>query len=228
MGGPSVVAYPPPMLTRLDDGLYTMTAPLRFFGIEVGTRMTVLQLDGGLLLHSPLDVPAEALGELGEARWVLAPNKLHHLFVGPWLERGAEGWAAPGLAKKRSDLSFAGEVTEDTQPFGDEVQLIPTRSFPFANEVALLHRPSRTLVLTDLVFNIPSTAPWLTRTAMWCACGHPGCRSTILERTLMNRAIAGDEIAGLLELDFDRLVMSHGEVVETDGKAALENAYRWL
>lgn len=216
------------MLTRLDDGLHTMTAPLRFFGIDVGARMTVLELDGGLLLHSPLDVPPESLGELGEVRWVLAPNKLHHLFVGPWLERGAEGWAASGLARKRSDLAFAGEITADTQPFGDEVQLIPTRCFALANEVVLLHRPSRTLIVTDLVFNFPTTAPWLTRTAMWCACGYPGCRSSILEMTLMNRAIAREEIASLLTLDFDRLVMSHGEVIESDGKAALESAFRWL
>ena len=42
----------------LADGVHVMERPLRFFGVEMGTRMTVLQTERGLLVHSPIDACA--------------------------------------------------------------------------------------------------------------------------------------------------------------------------
>lgn len=216
------------MLTEIAAGVHVLEAEQRFFGMELGARMTVLEGDGGLLVHAPLGVPLEALGRLGPPRWVLAPNTFHHLYVGPWLAAGCEGWAAPGLAEKRPDLLFHGVVAPGLRPFGPDIELFPLRCFPLTNEVVVYHRPSRTLVVTDLVFNLAPTAPWLTRAAMRCAGGYPGCRTTVLERGLMRREAARREIGDLLSLDFDRLIMAHGQVVETGGRAALARAFSWL
>lgn len=215
-------------MRTLAPGLHVIEVPQRFVGLEVGARATVIELDGGLLVHSPVAVDPGSLAHLGVVRWVLAPNLLHHLHVGPWIEAGAEAWAAPGLRAKRPDLSFTGVVGEDAEPFGDDVVLLPLRCFPFANEVVLLHRPSRTLVLTDLLFNFSPEAPWLTRAAMFCAGGYPGCSATLLERVGMKRAVAREEIGQMLTWDFDRIVLAHGEIVETDGRRVLADAYRWL
>lgn len=216
------------MLETIADGVHAIEGDQRFFGLEIGARMTILEVDGGLLVHSPLAVPMDALASLGTPRWVLAPNKFHHLYVGPWMERGCEGWAAPGLAAKRPDLTFHGEVTPGSEPFGPDLQLFPLSCFPFTNEVVVLHRPSRTLVVTDLVFNLAPTAPWLTRAAMRCACGYPGCRTTALEQLFMRREAARRDLRTLLALDFDRLILSHGEVIETGGRDALKQAFNWL
>jgi hypothetical protein len=215
-------------MRTLADGVHVLERPQRFFGLEVGTRMTVLELSDGLLVHSPVDLDPESLSSLGKPRWVLAPNLLHHLYVGRWLEAGLQGWAARGLPQKRPDLHFAGVIEPGASPFGDEIVLLPLTCFPFSNEVLVLHKPSRTLVLTDLVFHFPPTAPLATRVAMRCAGGYPGCRATLLEKVLMHRETARREIGELLELDFDRVIMAHGDVIETGGKAALASAYRWL
>ena len=95
-------------------------------------------------------------------------------------------------------------------------------------EVAVLHRPSRTLVVTDLVFNFAPTAPWFTRAAMRCLCGYPGCSTTLLERVGMKRSAARRELGILASWDFDRLIMAHGEIIETGGKKALLRAFSWL
>ena len=211
--------------------LHTFEAPQRFLGLEIGCRMTVAVIDGDLLLHSaidPTEVGPGGLDHLGTPRWVLAPNRLHHLYAGPWLDRGLEGWAAPGLPERRPDLSFDHVVTETCEPFGPDVLLVPLRCFGLTNEVVMLHRPSRTLVVTDLVFHFTPAHPWLTRAAMWMSGAYPGCRASVLERVGMDRAVAREEIGGLLELDFDRLVPSHGAIVESGGKQALAEAYRWL
>ena len=210
------------------SSIHTFEAPQRFYGLSIGCRMTVIDIDGDLLLHSPIDIDPEILAPLGTPRWLLSPNKMHHLHAGPWLARGLEGWAAPGLPEKRPDLSFDHVVEERCSPFGDAVELIPLRCFTMTNEVALLHRPSRTLVLTDLVFHFTPDDPWLTRAAMWCSGAYPGCKASIIERIGMKRAVAREEIAALLELDFDRLIPSHGAIIETGAKAALRGAYGWL
>lgn len=215
-------------LRQIAPGVHVAEAPQRFFGVEVGARMTVLELEGGLLVHSPVAIDPEAIAHLGTPRWVLAPNLFHHLYVGPWVEAGLEAWAAPGLPDKRPDVSFDGVVERGARPFGDEVALLPLECFPLSNEVAVLHRPSGTLIVCDLVFNFPTTAPWTTRAAMRCLCGYPGCRTTLLERVGMRREVARRELATLDGWAFDRLVMAHGEVIGSGGKEALRGAFDWL
>ena len=96
------------------DRIWIAEAPLRFYGVPFGTRMTVVRLaDGGLLVHSPLDPvpPLRAeIDALGPVRYVVSPNKLHHLFLGGFLQAypSAQLFAPPGLASKRRDLRFDG------------------------------------------------------------------------------------------------------------------------
>lgn len=208
--------------------IHTFDAPQRFLGVQVGCRMTVIEIDGDLLLHSPIDLDPAALAGLGTPRWVLAPNKLHHLYVGPWIERGLESWAAPGLPEKRPDLRFDHVVESICAPFGDAVRLIPMRCFAMTNEVVVLHRPSGTLVVTDLAFHFDKSSPWATRAAMWCSGAYPGCRVSLLERWGVKREVAREEIGALLALDFDRLIMAHGAIIERGGRDALAEAWSFL
>ncbi len=191
--------------------------------------MTVVELDGELLIHSPVDVRPSLLETLGHPRWVLAPNLLHHLYVQPWIDAGLESWAAPGLADKRPDLRFDHQVERGGRhPFGNDVWLLPLSSFALTNEVVMLHRPSGTLIVADLVFNVPPTAPWTTRTAMRALLGYPGCCTTIVERVGMDRTKARRELNSILDWPFDRIIMAHGDIVETGGKDALRDAFAWL
>jgi len=222
------VNEPEPRLRALAPGIHVAEAGQRFMGLELGARMTVLELAGGLLVHSPIALDPAALESLGQPRWVLAPNLLHHLYVGPWIDAGLEAWAAPGLPAKRSDLEFDGVIEPGTSAFGDELELLPLRCFPASNEVVVLHRPSRTLVVCDLVFNISSAAPWSTRALMRVLGGYPGCRTTIVERLGMRRDLARRELEHIAGWDFDRLIMAHGEIIETGAKAALRDAFAWL
>ena len=92
-------------MRRLHEDLWVVERPLRFLGLEMGTRMTVVRSGSELVLHSPV-APDEALraelAELGEVRRVIGPNRFHHLFLGDWQ---AEIWGPPGLIQKRGDLT---------------------------------------------------------------------------------------------------------------------------
>lgn len=209
-------------------GVHVVDMPQPFLGLELGARMTVLQLGDDLLVYSPVAVDPETIAHLGTPRWLLAPNLFHHLHAGPWAAAGLEAWAAPGLPHKRTDIDFQGVIDSRKSPFGDEVGVAPLSCLPLTNEVLMLHRPSRTLVVCDLVFNLPPTAPWLTRAAMRCLGGYPGCKTTLLERVGMRRRQAREDMRALAEWDFDRVIMAHGDIIETGGKAAVIQAFSWL
>ncbi len=216
-------------MRALTPDIHVAEARQGFLGLEVGARMTVMRLGDDLLVHSPIALPPESVTHLGRIRWVVAPNRLHHLYAGPWSDgQGVELCGVRGLPEKRADLRFDRVLEDLDEPFGPDVLAFPMHSFPFANEVVLLHRPSRTLVVTDLCFHLTPEAPWMTRAAFWCLGGYPGCKVTHLERFGMKRRLARRELTELLDLDFDRLLMSHGAVIETGGKEALAGAFDWL
>src|SRR5258707_9176030 len=75
--------YPAPIIELFAEGIWTETRRARFWGLETGSRMTVVRLsDGGLFVHSPvaLDPGTKEAGDaLGDVRAVVAPSLFHHL-----------------------------------------------------------------------------------------------------------------------------------------------------
>ncbi|MBY0401821.1 DUF4336 domain-containing protein, partial [Myxococcota bacterium] len=109
-------------MRELAGGLWTAHAPLRFFGLELGARMSVVRLAGGdLLLHSPVAATPELVREvaaLGRVAHLVAPNRLHHLFVGEWKRRFPDAaiHVAPGLERKRADLPIDSVLGDRSDP----------------------------------------------------------------------------------------------------------------
>jgi len=116
------------MLRQLAQDLGVTERPQRAFGIEMGTRMTVVRLaDGTLFVHSPVALDRAtrlALDALGPARHVVAPNRFHHLHAGayPVVYLDARFYAAPGVGEKRPDLPID-EVLGDTAPSASAGQI---------------------------------------------------------------------------------------------------------
>jgi hypothetical protein len=135
--------------------------------------MTVIRLaDARLLLHSPVALDPQLrtqLDSIGRVCFAVAPNRLHHLYVGDVARAypGVRLWVAPGLERKRPDLVFEA-VLDDEAP--EEWRGVIDQTFfrgrPYENEVTFFHRPSRTLILCDLAFNFGPRAAAPTRLLM--------------------------------------------------------------
>jgi hypothetical protein len=70
-------------LREWSDGVWIAEAPLRFYDIPFGTFLRLG--DGALLLHSPISLSPGLRSELdllGLVKYIVSPNKLHHLFLG--------------------------------------------------------------------------------------------------------------------------------------------------
>jgi hypothetical protein len=224
------------MLVEHAASLWTVDRPLGLWAAEIGTRMTVIRLaDGGLFLHSPVKLDAELrpkLDALGPVRAIVAPSKAHHLFVGDYIGAYPDAvlYAAPGVGDKRRDLVVERMLGDDPPlAWAGQIEQHVFRGVPALNEVVFLHHPSRTLLVTDLVFNVPRSDAHRARLfyALAGAVGRFGPHRVVRMAFRDKRAARGS-VAAILGWDFDRVVMSHGQVLETGGHEKFRAAFAWL
>jgi hypothetical protein len=226
------------MLTPIADDLFGFEQDLRLPGMLLPTRTTVMRLsDGKVLVHSPLaidDARAKAIEAIGEVSYLVAPSCIHFLFLKAAMDRWpkARVFGAPGLEKKKGmgAVSFERLPAEGApDAFGGDLVVRRVEGFPYIGEHVFLHPKTRTLVCTDLVFNVHEArglgAPiFLRLVGAWKELA----QSRVWRLLARERAAASRSVADVLAWDFDRIVMGHGSVVEKDGRAQLARALRWL
>jgi hypothetical protein len=223
-------------MVPLAEGVWVEQEPIRFLGMRFQATMTVLRLrDGALLLHSPVRLTAErraAVEKLGRVAHLYAPNHMHHLWMGSWAEAfpSARVHAPEKLKKKRRDLRIdrvnASGPEPDFDGVVDEVRIDGFR----LEETVLFHRPSKTLVATDLVQNIGRPTHWWTKAY--------SKMMGFYDRVALSRAIAGSafpdkraarrSVDAVLALPFERMVVAHNGPVTDGAREALAAAYGWL
>lgn len=222
------------MLTPFAEDVWLCAREGKFFGVETGTRMTVVRLSGGgLLVHSPvaLDAALRArVDSLGEVRAVVAPSLFHHLHVGGWMSAypGAFFGACPGLEWKRPDLAFSAVLADEPHPLWtadlEQVYLSARRE----NEVVFFHRASRTLVCCDALLNLSRHASPRTRLVARLMGNHSPGAGWPERLMIRDRALARRQVDRILAWDFERIVLAHGALVERDGRETVRRAYAWL
>ncbi len=224
------------MLRAVAEGVHVFTVPFKVGPFDIGGRMTAIRLpDGGLWVHSPVGFSPEAraaVDALGPVRFLVAPNLMHHLTLQDWAAAYPEAKvAAPaGLRKKRPDLRIDLELGEKPDPgWAGAIDQVLVRGMPKLDEFLFLHRPSRTLLLTDLSFNIHQTDSWFTRTYLKLNRSWQRLGPTVFTRSIIkDRAAVRASLAPVLAWDVARVVVCHGEVIEQGSREALKDAFARL
>lgn len=224
-------------LRPIDRGLWTAEDPgFRVAGVgPIGARMTAVELPGrGLVLISPIRLSAgleDEIRALGEVVAIVAPNRVHYLFAAEARKtfQRASLLAAPGLPEKRPRIPFDGLVTDpEHAPWRDQLEGLPVNGFPFLNEVVFHHPRTRTLILTDLCFNLQRAPAWVVPlfrlNDMWRRFGP----SRIFRQLIRDRGALRESLDAILSRDFDRVIVAHGDILEGGGSEALRKAYAFL
>ena len=230
------MAAPAAPLTPVAEGVWLATAPVRILGTRLTSTMTVLRLgEGRLLIHSPTELSPErraAVEALGTVEHLYAPNLFHHVRIGEWSAAfpSARVHAPEGLEKKRPDLRIDRPHGDDAEPafagVVDEVRVEGCR----LHESVLFHRPSRTLVVADLVHNIGADHRGWTRfyTRMTGFYDRVALSRAIRWTAFSDRAAARRSLDALLALPSKRIIVGHGAPVTEGAREALAAAYSWL
>jgi len=227
------------MLVQFAESLWLADGPtVTVMGFRYPTRMAVIRLANDHLfvwspirLSEPLQSEVDALGRVAH---IVAPNSLHHVFIGEWQRTypGAKLYAPPGLREKRKDLAFDEDLGIAPVPaWAGDVEHALVRGNAITTEAVFFHRPSGTVLFADLIqaFRPDWFSGWRAVVARLDLMVAPEPSVPRKFRVaFVNRRAARAAVEQILAWPAARVVMAHGDPVTADGRAFISRAFRWL
>jgi hypothetical protein len=215
----------------IGSNIWLLRYPLSMLGLQMGRNVTILRLASGeLIIHSTAPFTPEdvaAIRALGQPGWLLEATLFHDTFA----KQGRSAFpvipylAPEGFAKNTGIETYA--MDEILPPaWGLEIAVLKLEGIPKLKEHVLLHRPSRTLIVADLVFNWgPTDSRWenFVRRRMMGITKFPAM-SRLFRLSIRDRSAFKQSLEKMLSWDFDRLIVAHGKVIEKGAKTALVEA----
>ena len=250
------------VIRDLTPTISTLSVPfLRFGLLKIGGRATLVKLrSGSLAVFSPVALTEEVKAKItamGPPKYLIAPDIEHHIFLSPWAAAypDAAVIGMEGLAEKREadpdtkGLRFAHVFTaKNKREMSINEEFDEEFSYEFIHshqnkELVFVHKPSRTLIEADVIFNLPATEQF-SRSGVAANAGFltkffGGIMNTrgsaIWQQRLLWYGAGGKDRKGFAESvravdkwDFDRIVPCHGDVVESGGKQVWEKCTKWF
>jgi hypothetical protein len=219
-------------MKELANNIWLLPYSLRLLGADLRRMVTVVRLlSGKLVIHSTgpfTQGDIAAILRLGEPGWLMDVMLRHDTFA----KQGREAFPNIPFLAPEGFSEVVGFSTEPLIPkpaaWGDELEVLRLEGMPSMQEHVFFHRLSRTLIAADLLFNFgPDASAW-TRFLVFCAVGsrhHPGV-SRPFRMAIKNKADFQRSVQALMKWDFDRIIVGHGEIIETDGKRRLAGALK--
>ena len=203
-------------------------------GLQIGSRMAIIRLnDGNLFVHSPIALSKtikDSIDSIGKPRFIIAPNTMHHLFLKQFYDQYSdiELYIVPGLRKKLPDLLNAKDLVDGLDyPWNNEIKQHHVKGIPKLEEVVFFHPLSKTLVLTDLAFYITADKPLFTRLFFRLNGVYDkfGPSRIFKHFILKNKSEFKKSLDYILTWDFNKIIISHGKLIEKEGKEIFAKAF---
>ena len=208
-------------MKSIDNGIWVVERPFRFFGAEFGNRMTVIRLaNNKLLLHSPVSLDSQLKQEvdaLGKVEYLLTPNAFHGLHIGQW------------SAAYPHALVFDARDDCTASHFFPVLDMKQIKGISKLKEVACYHDTSRTLILTDLCFNISTDVSTWTKLFFSLNGAYDNFGPSRMMRSMIDDSeCLRDTVEQILLWPFERIIVSHGKVIEHNAQQAMRDAFAFL
>ncbi|WP_230400409.1 DUF4336 domain-containing protein [Zooshikella ganghwensis] len=213
---------------------------VNFYGFSYSTRMTIIRLpDNKLWIHSPIHLTPslqQALKELGDICYLIAPNKLHHLFLTDWISTYPKAliFGTPELCKKRDDISFTAELKDTPEEYWQQdIDQTIFHGSPAMEEAVFYHKPSKTLIVTDLIENFDPDhfGRWQRAIARFTGVLAPHGKMPAdwrLSFSFGSKKQAQQSLDLILKWDINTIILAHGECIFQDAHSFLDESFKWL
>ncbi len=219
-------------MEHLAENLWVIDYPFRMLGFEVGRRVTVLRLTSRrLVIHSTASFSPEEVREicaLGDPGWLLEATRAHDTFAlaGRQAFPEATYLVPPGFPK--ANALRTQPLLPAPAEWGNEVMVREICGMPWVREHAVFHPATRTLIVADLLFDLRGSRSWLTHFVGRHLMRLPDLAGMSLLYRLMirDREAFRRSMSEILEWDFERIILGHGQIIERDGRGRLRSALR--
>jgi len=231
------------VVREITPELVTFSRPFsRFLGwFPVGGRSTAIKLSSGdiwVLASTPFNNETKvAVEKLGTVKYIVAPNVDHHFFLTEWKKNYPEAkviGVETLAAKKKSEPWTFDEVykPDSENKFGFEADIDAVYFSGFSKkDVAWLHKPTKTLIVADLIFNLPATEQFSLskrrKTGFLTKKLRPYTEfhKSFIWGESKNKAAMAKDAKTVAGWDFERIIPCHGDTIETDAKQAWTAAF---
>lgn len=228
------------MLRKIGNNIWVAEQALKYWGLEVGSRMTVIRLTNNeLIIISPIELNKtmiDNLNVIGEVTYIIAPNLYHHLFIRKFksIYPTAQLWVPPEFTAKIPSLAVDKVMSDGGGNILNEVDYLLFEGFRIfeltgaatLNEFVFFHRDSQTLVLTDTAFhfdgNFTFKTQWVAKLLGIYGKVTPSPLEKIASKDVDKLELA---IKNILNWDFQKIIMAHGSIIKENGKNILKAGY---
>src|SRR5215472_6378175 len=219
------------MYDRIADGVWYHRAQYRFGALGFPHAVTVIRKrDGGLIIHSPArldDATRSALKSLGDIVAIIWPSWWHDLHLRQWADAYPEAllYVAPDLRRAVDGRSNARVLSESTDVDIDIDIASVDRLGVWFDEFVFVHKPSKTLVVADLVVNVPPGLPFPTNLFFGLMGAGSGPVIPWFYRTVArDKQRLRAQLDRIASLDFERLIVGHGDNVLSNARSVFADA----
>jgi hypothetical protein len=196
-------------------------------GVKFPVETTIVQTPDYVLVISPGPVDLiKSHIPLGKAILVVAPNALHYFHLESFLKSfpNAKLYGPDRLKPKVTSLEGILNPIEHLSKLED-LELFHVGGNSFLDETLIYIKPLKTLITTDLCFNMVEPMPLGRRFLLRLVGAHnKPAQSRLVKLSTNDRKAYHDSIDGLKNLDIQKVIVGHGKSIE--GKAALNDFFR--
>lgn len=207
------------------QGLVFLDSVVNMPLMSLPVRSVVAATKNGQVLISPGSKITKAQYQgVGQIATIVAPNLLHCAGVPLAVScfPKAEVWGPEGVRKQKPDMPWQKELNEAPWPYEDELLPVFIGGMPKVNETVFLHKKSKTLIVTDLCFNMQNVkgiGAWIILN-LFGTYKKFGVSKFYVKFVKDQDAFKGS-LAALFKHDFENIVLSHGFNIIGGGKEKL-------
>ena len=229
----------PQLAEYVKNQIWILEYPVRYFGINLYGRMTIVKLENGdLIIHDPCkidELTKHGIDAIGKVKYIVAPGYFHHLFVRDFQQiyPNAETFLCPGLERKRPDIKFEWLLgNRSDYRWGNVLEQVVVQGPKYIWEVVFFHKPSKTLILVDLLENIGDNYKHLTGINLrfwWKIVFRMWNKPKAAPEYQVgwgNKSIVSKSLNKIISWNANRVILAHGELIDDDVNEVLNAAWR--
>ncbi|KKK18014.1 hypothetical protein ARAM_005631 [Aspergillus rambellii] len=251
------------VIRHVTSDVVTLSLPFARFGrVKFGGRGTLVRMSSGsIAVFSPVNLTPsvrETITSLGgNVKYIAALDLEHHLHLTPWKNAfpEAEIIAPEGLWEKRQsnpefkDTPFKHIFRQENsgqQRISEEFDAEFETEYVYGHqsrELVFLHKPSRTLIEGDLLFNLPAREQYSktgesATSGIWTTILKPLMTTTppatwqkrfvwyVLSKR--DRKAFTESMRRIDKWEFNRLIPCHGDVIESGAQGVFRTVMEWF
>ncbi|RKF54464.1 hypothetical protein GcM3_209016 [Golovinomyces cichoracearum] len=253
------------LVTRFSPEITTISGPFERYGkVKIGYRATIVEYSKGkLAVFSPCPLTSTVINEINgrNVRFLIAPDLEHHIFIQSWKQSFPEASliGPKSLYDKRVSMHkkdknilplqwYALYTAANKQNMHIEENFDKVFDCEFIDghinqEMVYLHKPSKTLIQADLIWNLPAKEQYSL--VEHKSSNSQRYLSSIVSKMLningsaigqrviswylfaKNRESFNLSIKRIQTWDFENIIPCHGDLISGNGKEIFNKLMKW-